>query len=434
MPRIRVDSIQLRIEAGFFDSQRFLIGKAGCDVENVTPSMPSYDGQLSGPARTAGMEMRSRTSALSVMVDDHAQRLKSLADFFEAADNTQVDVFQQILTWLGVQIAAAQSLFLLPALNTPPLLGPESIQIPMMTPTFAPASTHTLTLTPTQVKNKKPVIYIVQSGDTLTAIAAHAGLSVESILRLNPQIKDPNRIQVGDEILIPADDLIPEQKILPTKGLDIGEGIGLMTSPARSLGINLIPSSFDKNHPGLDIWSTVKIIFSPFQGEIVSSDTCPGCLDKEKYPNNHDGQLNPLDTDENAVCHDPAVNYGFGACLIVEYKYEDLTPAQVEDINSRLPEGKKLEPGNSIYMMLAHLDRNQTIPAAGTKFKSGEEMAMEGTTGHSTGLHVHIEVAVARSGQRPKTGNTAQDWWVIAGPNSVFPGSRVDPEPIVAAS
>lgn len=46
--------------------------------------------------------------------------------------------------------------------------------------------------------------YIVRKGDTLFIIASRFNLSVEDILRANPQITDPNLIYPGQLIIIPA--------------------------------------------------------------------------------------------------------------------------------------------------------------------------------------------------------------------------------------
>lgn len=46
-------------------------------------------------------------------------------------------------------------------------------------------------------------IYTVQQGDTLSRIAARFDLTVQDILRANPQITDPNRLFVGQPICIP---------------------------------------------------------------------------------------------------------------------------------------------------------------------------------------------------------------------------------------
>ena len=46
------------------------------------------------------------------------------------------------------------------------------------------------------------VYHRVVKGDTLWAIARDYGLSLEEVVALNPQIKNPNRIQVGDEVRV----------------------------------------------------------------------------------------------------------------------------------------------------------------------------------------------------------------------------------------
>jgi len=40
----------------------------------------------------------------------------------------------------------------------------------------------------------KAMEYTIQRGDTLTRIASDHGTTVSSLLRLNPQIEDPNQI------------------------------------------------------------------------------------------------------------------------------------------------------------------------------------------------------------------------------------------------
>jgi peptidoglycan endopeptidase LytE len=47
-------------------------------------------------------------------------------------------------------------------------------------------------------------IYYVQSGDTLRKIAAKFNTSVDALLKVNPQISNPNLIYVGQVISIPA--------------------------------------------------------------------------------------------------------------------------------------------------------------------------------------------------------------------------------------
>lgn len=45
--------------------------------------------------------------------------------------------------------------------------------------------------------------YIVKAGDTLSKIAMRNGVTLAQLLQANPQVKDPNRISVGDVINLP---------------------------------------------------------------------------------------------------------------------------------------------------------------------------------------------------------------------------------------
>lgn len=47
-------------------------------------------------------------------------------------------------------------------------------------------------------------IYVVQRGDTLSAIAKRYNTTVATLLRLNPQIRNPNWLYVGQRIRVPA--------------------------------------------------------------------------------------------------------------------------------------------------------------------------------------------------------------------------------------
>ena len=57
---------------------------------------------------------------------------------------------------------------------------------------------------PVQTVQPVPGVYIVQPGDGLTGIARRYGITVESILALNPQITNPHLIFVGDRITLPG--------------------------------------------------------------------------------------------------------------------------------------------------------------------------------------------------------------------------------------
>ena len=58
--------------------------------------------------------------------------------------------------------------------------------------------------TPTPVPSQR--LYTVQSGDTLFSIARSFGLTVEQLLAANPQVTNPDLVQIGQVLIIPDDD------------------------------------------------------------------------------------------------------------------------------------------------------------------------------------------------------------------------------------
>ncbi len=64
-------------------------------------------------------------------------------------------------------------------------------------------------------------IYVVQSGDTLSAIAQKFGVSIQDIISLN-EIKDPNTIPVGTQLKIPG---LQISGFLTTKVVRLGEDL-----------------------------------------------------------------------------------------------------------------------------------------------------------------------------------------------------------------
>ena len=48
--------------------------------------------------------------------------------------------------------------------------------------------------------------YRIKPGDTLAKIAKRNGISLAQLLKANPQITNPDKIQVGQQLVIPPDD------------------------------------------------------------------------------------------------------------------------------------------------------------------------------------------------------------------------------------
>jgi LysM repeat protein len=72
------------------------------------------------------------------------------------------------------------------------------------TPTAPASGPPTITPKPTKTPTPTSFVYVVQAGDTLSAIATKFNVTVQAILDANPDITDPNVIFVGQKIIIPA--------------------------------------------------------------------------------------------------------------------------------------------------------------------------------------------------------------------------------------
>ena len=93
-------------------------------------------------------------------------------------------------------LVAAILVFMIPAL----FFGkPNAGASPTPSTSIAPS----VSLVPTATAAPTPTTYTVVKGDNLLKIAKKYGVTQAQILTANPQIKDPNKIKVGDVIVIP---------------------------------------------------------------------------------------------------------------------------------------------------------------------------------------------------------------------------------------
>jgi hypothetical protein len=101
------------------------------------------------------------------------------------------------LAALAVVVAAAV-LFFLPFLLRGG--GQSGGLVASPTPSVAASSA----ASPTVAAPATPKVYVVKAGDTLLKIGKRFGLTVDQLLAANKQIANPNKIAVGDEIVIPV--------------------------------------------------------------------------------------------------------------------------------------------------------------------------------------------------------------------------------------
>ena len=95
---------------------------------------------------------------------------------------------------------AAAVLFALPGLlgfGKPSTGGSPSPSTPLTTPLPS--------LPPTAVPQPTPVLYVVQSGDTLSRIAGRFGISLADLIAANADtLPDPDKLAIGDQLVIPV--------------------------------------------------------------------------------------------------------------------------------------------------------------------------------------------------------------------------------------
>jgi LysM repeat protein len=105
----------------------------------------------------------------------------------------------RITVLFGALLVAALLLFLLPTVLN---IGGR-VETPGASASASDAAA-SASAEPTPIPVPTPQIYTIKAGDALARIARKFGLTLDQLLAANPAIKDPNRIRVGDKIVIPT--------------------------------------------------------------------------------------------------------------------------------------------------------------------------------------------------------------------------------------
>jgi LysM repeat protein len=63
-------------------------------------------------------------------------------------------------------------------------------------------------------------VYTVQPGDWLADIARRHGVSVDTLLAVNPQVEAPDELEPGDQLVIPATEVLPELGPAPIEAVE----------------------------------------------------------------------------------------------------------------------------------------------------------------------------------------------------------------------
>jgi hypothetical protein len=93
MTRIRVNTDDLEAKATDFESAAKAFNTAGDDILAAAMSLPSYEGQLSGPARAAAYEIQRQSRDVHASLSSDAESLRRTAQAFEEVDKQAIDAF-----------------------------------------------------------------------------------------------------------------------------------------------------------------------------------------------------------------------------------------------------------------------------------------------------------------------------------------------------
>ena len=90
-------------------------------------------------------------------------------------------------------------------------------------------------------------------------------------------------------------------------------------------------------------------------------------------------------------CNDTSYgsNGGYGNVVIIEYYYASLPP----EIQAKVPEGF------SVYFLYGHLSEPSKLTEHDI-VSPGQEIGNVGTTGNSTGVHLHLQIRIKITGPR----------------------------------
>ena len=271
--------------------------------------------------------------------------------------------------------------------------------------------------------------YVVQLGDTASAIAAAAGISVQTLLTLNPGLS-PDLLSVDQELLLPGTQALPTASTIVT--LDAGDTIEYV---AARLGV--LPDTLLANNPSLDpnawIPAGTTLVIPDREGLLITvqeSDSLAALADRYGSsvaavladPGNGVTDPNGLIIGQQVILPIlvPAfiwpvagpVTDSFGVCRVDDcsYRHRGVDIAQWEtpgvavlaaadgvvtalggSICCGLGINVQIDHGNGWVTLYAHLDPNLPV-FQGQAVRQGEIIGYSGCTGFCTGVHLHFEI------------------------------------------
>lgn len=237
------------------------------------------------------------------------------------------------------------------------------------------------------VARTQPVIYIVQPGDNPSLIAARFGLKTESVIWANPGLeRHPDLLNVGEELIIP-----PVDGVLHTvqKG-DTLESIAKKYKVSVEAIIGYAPNNLT---PDSELVPGQKIMVPGGQKPYVAPVVRPAATWVKAGP--FSGATGSFMWPVSGVITQGPHQYHMGLDIANAIG----TPVVAADAgvvvfagwdNSGYGYSIVVDHGNGFMTRYAHL--SAFFVKAGDQVKKGEMIGKVGSTGRSTGSHLHFEI------------------------------------------
>jgi LysM repeat protein len=251
----------------------------------------------------------------------------------------------------------------------------------------------------------------VRSGDTLSGIAARNGVPLDALLAANPQIRNPDLIHPGQQVQLPGGTSAAAE--VTVRGGDTLSGIAQAhgVSLGALLGANPQIRNPDLIHPG----QVVRIPGAaggaqpqpPTEAPPPSGDV-PTYAPYTVYSTGHAPPVAVSHPDQMQPHHDYQTRVRDGQTLEVrdivlhrdgQSQTQQAIPAPVA--GTVVSAGPLGSAGNAVVLrgdqgQLVYIFHMSSIDVrAGQRVDYGQDLGNQGSTGNSTGPHIHIEAPSA---------------------------------------
>ncbi|HET8785326.1 MAG TPA: LysM domain-containing protein [Candidatus Limnocylindrales bacterium] len=206
-----------------------LVGRASREAEiaesHVDVRPPAKAGRRPTVSSTRDKSRERELAAAAAQAERHegpswekARRYEAYPSIKTRANLSAISGVPTIAILFGGVVLAAVVLFFLPGIFG---IGGRDGGGAGAGASASPSSAveETASPSPTAIPEPTPQLYTIKSGDTLSKIARRFNVTLDALLAANKDtIKNPNRIQVGDEIIIP----LPETEEVPAEASPSG--------------------------------------------------------------------------------------------------------------------------------------------------------------------------------------------------------------------